>query len=156
VQIFPIATYSGLIGGTYGSESPLGHEKNLILLLQFLSRVSDDPASGDALNNLLRIVHKYPLLEHNYDQSDGLSSLRKQVITATEKYLGAYSQVSVRFYTMRISLIQIPHFRYAMQPRANMKKQHRSTHRHQPMSMNLFELRLSNSRVALNKLSSIS
>jgi hypothetical protein len=50
--------------------------------------VSGDPASGNALNNLLRIVHKYPLLEYNYDQPDGLSSLRKQVITAAEQYLG--------------------------------------------------------------------
>jgi hypothetical protein len=155
VQIFPIA-YSGLSGGRNNSESPSGHARKLILLLQFLSRLSDDPASGNALDSLLRIVHKYPLLEHNYDQSDGLSSLRKQVITVAEQYFGAYSQVSVRFYTIRISLIQIPHYRYTIQRMANMKKQKRSTHRHRPMLMNLCELRLSNSRVALDKLSSMS
>jgi hypothetical protein len=92
--------YTELGGGRKKFERLLGHKPNLILLPQFLSRVSNDSASGNALNHLLRIVHKYPLLEHNYDKSDGLSSLRKQVMTAAEKHLGAYSQVSERFYTM--------------------------------------------------------
>jgi hypothetical protein len=128
----------------------LGQKKSLTLLPQFLSRVSNDSASANALNSLLRIVHKYPLLEHSYDKSDGLSSLRKQVINAAEKYLVAYSQVSVRFYTMRISLIQIPHCRYAAQRRVNMKKQKQSSHWHRPMSMNLLKVRPSSSGVAVN------
>ena len=82
---------------------------------------SNDSATAKA-NNFPRIVHKYPLLEHNYDKSDGLSSLRKQVITAAEKYLGPYSQVSVQFDIMRIPSIQIPDCRYAAQRIANMKR----------------------------------
>lgn len=65
----------------------LAGKRELILLSHFLSRVSDDSASADAFNNLLRIVQKYPLLEHNYDRSDELSLLYKQVITAAEIYL---------------------------------------------------------------------
>ena len=42
--------------------SLLGHTQNLILLPQFLSRVSNDFANGDVLSNLLRTAHKYPLL----------------------------------------------------------------------------------------------
>ena len=61
--------------------------------------VSNDFARGDTFNSLLRIFHKYPLLEDDYSKSDGLSSLREQVITAAEKYLGPYSRVSVRYYT---------------------------------------------------------
>jgi hypothetical protein len=78
----------------------------LKLLPQLLSRVSDDFASGDMFNGLLRIFHKCPLLEDDYSTSDELSSLCKQVITAAEKYLGPYSRVSVQFYTMPILLIQ--------------------------------------------------
>ena len=99
----------------YGNlEPPLGVKKqNLILLPQFLSKVSDDFASGKMLKNLLRIVHKYPLLEDDYSKSDELSSLYQQVNIAAEKYLGPYSRVSVGFYMMRIPLIQIRNFRYA-------------------------------------------
>ena len=102
-------------------ERLLGHKRNLILLPQFLSRVSNDVASRNTLNSLLRIVHKYPLLEDDYSKSDELSSLYKQVITAAEKYLGPYSRVSVQFYTMRTPLIQIPNCRYMAQGMANMK-----------------------------------
>jgi len=72
-------------------------EANLILLPQFLSMVSNDSLSGNELNNLLRLVHKYPLLEFNHDKLDGLFSLRKQAINAAEKYLGVSSQASVEF-----------------------------------------------------------
>ena len=95
-------------------EDPL-YKQNLILLPQLLSNVSNDLAafaSGDMLNGLLQVFHKYPFLEHDYSTSDELSSLCKQVITAAEKYLGSYSRVSVRFYTMPILLIQIPRCRY--------------------------------------------
>jgi len=88
-------------------------EANLILLPQFLSMVSNDPSSGNGFNNLLRLVHKYPLLEFNHDKVDGLFSLRKQAFNAAEKYLGVSSQASVQFYTMWISLMQILNYRYA-------------------------------------------
>ena len=74
-----------------------GDELNLILLPQFLSRVSNDSASG---NELLRVVQKYPLLRYDDYKSNGLFSLRKQVSNAAAKYLGAYSRVSMRVYTM--------------------------------------------------------
>ena len=136
VQIFRFR--HSAVRGSKPIVEQLDYEPNLILLPQFLSKVSNDFASR---NTLCRIVHKYPLLERNHYMWDGLSSLRKQVITAAEKYLGPYSQVIVRFYTIRIPLIQIPHCRYAAQQMANMKKQKRSSHLHQPMSMNLFEYR---------------
>jgi hypothetical protein len=88
VHIFRIK-YGELGGGTKIVERVLGHKQHLTHLLQFLSRVSHHSASGNAFKNL---VHKHPLLEHNYYKSDGLSSLRKQVITAAEK-LGLYSRV---------------------------------------------------------------
>ena len=147
-------------------------------------RVSNDFGSGNMFNSLLRIVHKYPLREEDY-KSDELSPLYQQVITAAKKHLEPYSPVSVRFYTIRISQtipiwsssshsrlqphlrnprfppqfqIQIFNCRYAAQGMANMKKQRRSSHRRQPvsMSMNLFEFCLSSSRVALDKLISMS
>ena len=102
-------------------EHPSTHQRSLILLPHLLSKVSTDFASGDAFNNLLRIVHKYPLREDDYSKSDELSPLYQQVVAAAKKYLGPYSQVSVRFYTMRISLIQIPNFRYTTYGMANMK-----------------------------------
>jgi hypothetical protein len=132
-------------------ERLLGHKRNLILLPQFLSRVSNEFPSGNSLNSLLRIVHKYPLLEDDYSKSDELSSLYKRVITAAEKYLGPYSRVRVRFYTMRIPLTQIPDCRYVAQVTANMKRQKRSSHRRRPMSLNLFEMRLPSNRVALDQ-----
>jgi hypothetical protein len=79
---------------------PLGLEQNLILLPPLLSKVFNDFASGNDFNSLLQIVHKYPLLEDDYPRSDGLSLLYQQVIAAAKKYLGPYSRVSVRFYTM--------------------------------------------------------
>ena len=125
----------------YGDfEHPLGIKRKLILLPVLLSMVSDDFAGGNTLNSLLRIVHKYPLLEDDYSESDELSPLYQQVIAAAKKYLGPYSRVSVRFYTMRTPLIQIPNYRWTAQGMANMKKQKRSSHRHWPMLMYLFEL----------------
>lgn len=79
-------------------------ERSLILLPQLLSRVSN--ASENTFNNLLRIVHKYPLLEDDYSESDKLPLLYQQVIAAAKQYLGPYSRIRVRFY-MRIPLIQI-------------------------------------------------
>jgi len=89
------------------------NKQNLILLPQLLSKVSNDFSNGDMLNGLLKIFHKFPFLEDDYSTSDELSSLCKQVIAAAEKYLGPYSRVSMRFYTMRILLIQIPNCSYA-------------------------------------------
>ena len=124
-------------------------ERNLILLPHLLSRICKDFPRGKTFNSLLRIVHKYPLSEYYYSKPDGLSLLYQQVIAAAKKYLGPYSRVSVRFYTLRIPLIRIPNCRYAAEGMANMKKQKRSSHRH---LANVDELRPSNSRVALNKL----
>ena len=152
MDIFP-TPYRRLGRGRNNFEWLLGHEQELNLLLQLLSRVSNDFESQNAFNSLLRIVNKYPLLEHNYDKSDGLSSLRKQVITAAQKYLGPYTGVSARFYSMGISLIQIARCRYVAHRMANMKKQKQSSHRHQPMSMNLLELRPSGIRVAFDDFS---
>jgi len=102
--------------GINESKLPLRLKQNLILLPllpPLLSRVSNDFASGNAFKSLLRIVHKYPLLEEDYSESDELSLLYQQAIAAADKYLGPYSRVSVRFYTMRITLIQIPNCRNA-------------------------------------------
>jgi hypothetical protein len=106
VQLFPIHT-----GSLSGSGHRLFRPKpKLILLLQLLSTVSNDFARGNTFNSLLRIFHKYPLLEDDYSESDELSPLYQEVITAAETYLGTYSRVSVRYYT-RILLIQIPNCR---------------------------------------------
>jgi hypothetical protein len=74
-------------------------QRSLILLPHLLSKVSSD-ASGSAFISLLRIVHKYPLRAGYYSDSDELPPLYQQVVAAAEKYLGPYSRVSVRFYTM--------------------------------------------------------
>ena len=113
---------------------PLGLRQNLILLPPLLFEVCNDFVSANMLTSLLRIVHKYPLSEYHYSQPDGMSSLYEQVIAAAKKYLGPYSRVSVRFYTLRIPQIQIPNCRYAAYGMANMKKQKWSSHQHRPMS----------------------
>ena len=79
----------------------LAHRRSLILLPQLLSRVSNDLASKNALNNLLQIVHKYPMSKYYYlgyfrDLYPLDELLYPQVVAAAEKYLG-YSEVSVRF-----------------------------------------------------------
>jgi hypothetical protein len=97
--------YRGLNGGTKFVENMSGDEPKLILLPQFLSMISYDFSSRNVVNDLLRVVDKYPLLEPNH-KPDGLTSLRKQVFFAAEVYLGTYSRVSLQFYTERIPLIR--------------------------------------------------
>jgi len=111
-QIKKLVDFSTIFRGASEFEHLLTHQQSLILLPEFLSRVSNDFGSGNTLNSLLRIVHKYPLSEYHHSHPDGVSSLYEQVIAAAKKYLGPYSPVSVRFYT-QIPLIQIPNSRYA-------------------------------------------
>ena len=86
---------------TRSVESMSGDELNLILLPQFLSRISNDSASGNALHKLLRLVQKYPLLEYDDYKVDGLFSLQKHVSNVAANF----PRVSVRLYTTRILLI---------------------------------------------------
>ena len=63
------------------------------------------------LNSLLRIVHKYPLLEEDYSELDELSPLYRQVVAAAEKYLGPYFRVSAILHDVKHT-DTIPNCRY--------------------------------------------
>jgi hypothetical protein len=120
VEYYQITEWSW---GTKSVQFTIEDEAALILLPQFISKVSNDASEG-MLANLIQVIHKYPLLKYHY--GDNLDLLRNQVAAAADTKIKELllSKCAILLYQVHILPVNSTHEIFLVQTSYHVQAAH--------------------------------